>query len=37
MSKANGERGRNTEILRVKDNKIVSVEVYFGWEIPQDI
>ncbi|PYK09978.1 MAG: ketosteroid isomerase [Verrucomicrobia bacterium] len=34
MSKANGERGRNTEILRVTDNKIVSVEVYFGWEIP---
>ena len=34
MTKANGEKGRNTEILRVKDNKIVSVEVYFGWDIP---
>jgi SnoaL-like domain len=33
MTKPNGEKGRNTEILRVKDNKIVSVEVYFGWDL----
>ena len=33
MTKANGERGRNTEILRVRDNKILSVEVYFGWDV----
>jgi hypothetical protein len=33
MTKPNGEKGRNTEILRIKDNKIVSVEVYFGWDV----
>jgi hypothetical protein len=33
MTKPNGEKGRNTEILRVKDNKIISVEVYFGWDV----
>jgi len=30
MTKPNREKGRDTEILRVKDNKIISVEVYFG-------
>jgi ketosteroid isomerase-like protein len=25
---------RNTEILTIKDGKIVEVEVYFGWTIP---
>ena len=33
MTKPNGEKGRNTEIMRIKDNKIVSVEVYFGWDL----
>ena len=33
MTKQNGENGRNTEILRIEDNKIVSVEVYFGWDL----
>jgi ketosteroid isomerase-like protein len=33
MTKPNGEKGRNTEILRVKDNKIISVEVCFGWDV----
>jgi ketosteroid isomerase-like protein len=33
LTKRNGEKGRNTEILRVKDNKIISVEVYFGWDV----
>ena len=33
MIKPNGEKGRNTEVLRIKNNKIVSVEVYFGWDI----
>ena len=33
MTKPNGEKGRNTEILRIKDNKIISVEVYFGWDV----
>jgi hypothetical protein len=31
--KPNGEKGRNTEILLIRDNKIVSVEVYFGWDV----
>jgi ketosteroid isomerase-like protein len=33
MTKSSGEKGRNTEILRIKGNKIVNVEVYFGWDI----
>jgi ketosteroid isomerase-like protein len=36
MTKPNGDKGRNTEILRIKNDKIVSVEVYFGWDIPRD-
>ncbi len=36
MTKPNGEKGRNTEILRIKDNKILSVEVYFGWDVLAD-
>lgn len=30
----NGERFRNTEILSIRDGRIVEVEVYFGWSIP---
>jgi ketosteroid isomerase-like protein len=33
MKKRNGDIGRNTEILRFEDDKIISVEVYFGWDI----
>jgi ketosteroid isomerase-like protein len=29
-----GKPFRNTEILTVRDGKIVEVEVYFGWSIP---
>jgi hypothetical protein len=36
MTKPNGEKGRNTEILRIEDNKIISVEVYFGWDVSSD-
>jgi len=36
MTKPNGKKGRNTEILRIENNKIVSVEVYFGWDVPPD-
>ena len=36
MTKPNGEKGRNTETLRVEDNKIISVEVYFGWDVLAD-
>jgi ketosteroid isomerase-like protein len=31
-----GKRFRNTEILTVRDGRIVDVEVYFGWLIPHD-
>ena len=30
-------RFRNTEILTVRDEKIVEVEVYFGWKIPHEV
>ena len=31
---ANGRVFRNTEIVTVRQNQIVEVEVYFGWSIP---
>jgi len=31
-----GKRFRNSEILTVRDGKIVDVEVYFGWDIPHE-
>jgi ketosteroid isomerase-like protein len=31
-----GHRFRNTEIIKVKGNQIVEVEVYFGWSIPHE-
>jgi catechol 2,3-dioxygenase-like lactoylglutathione lyase family enzyme len=30
----NGRRFRNTEILTIRDQHIVDVEVYFGWSVP---
>jgi ketosteroid isomerase-like protein len=30
----NGHRFRNTEILTIRDQHIVDVEVYFGWSVP---
>jgi ketosteroid isomerase-like protein len=30
----NGRRFRNTEILTIRDQQIVDVEVYFGWSLP---
>ena len=27
----------NTEILKVRDGKIVEVEVYFGWSVPHEV
>jgi ketosteroid isomerase-like protein len=30
-------RFRNTEILTVRDEKIVEVEVYFGWNVPHEV
>lgn len=29
-----GRRFRNTEILTIRDQHIVEVEVYFGWSVP---
>ena len=29
-----GSRFRNTEIMTMRDGRIVEVEVYFGWNIP---
>ena len=31
---ANGEGFRNTEIVTVRGDRIVEVEVYFGWSLP---
>lgn len=31
---ANGSTFRNTEIVTVRDGRIVEVEVYFGWPVP---
>jgi ketosteroid isomerase-like protein len=31
-----GRRFRNSEILTVRDGKIIDVEVYFGWTIPHE-
>jgi ketosteroid isomerase-like protein len=31
-----GKRFRNTEILTIRNHKIVEVEVYFGWSIPHE-
>lgn len=33
-STGNGRRFRNTEILTVRDGRIVEAEVYFGWTLP---
>ena len=33
-TKLDGGRFRNTEILTVRQQKIVEAEVYFGWSIP---
>jgi hypothetical protein len=31
MTRADGGRGRNTEILTFKGDQIIGAEVYFGW------
>src|ERR1700731_603015 len=31
-----GKRFRNSEVLTVRDGKIVEAEVYFGWSIPHE-
>jgi hypothetical protein len=34
--RTNGHGFRNTEIVTVRNNQIVEVEVYFGWPIPHE-
>jgi ketosteroid isomerase-like protein len=33
MRRSDGGRGRNTEVLTFKGEKLVAAEVYFGWEV----
>ena len=33
MRRADGGRGRNTEVLTFKGDKVVAAEVYFGWDV----
>lgn len=33
-STTTGKRFRNTEVHTVRDGKLISVEVYFGWTVP---
>jgi len=33
MTKADGHRGRNTEVLTFRGAEICKTEVYFGWEL----
>jgi hypothetical protein len=30
---ADGQKGRNTEVLRFRDDQICAAEVYFGWDL----
>ena len=34
--KSDGQLFRNTEIVTIRKNQIVDVEVYFGWSIPHE-
>ncbi len=34
MSRADGARGRNTEILTFEGDRVTAAEVYFGWDLP---
>ena len=36
LARTTGRASRNTEILTLRDGKIVDVEVYFGWSIPHE-
>ncbi|WP_201026421.1 hypothetical protein [Paramesorhizobium deserti] len=31
-----GRRFRNTEILTIRDGRIIEAEVYFGWSLPHE-
>lgn len=32
-----GRTFRNTEVLTIRDDRIVAVEVYFGWNVPHEV
>ncbi|MEP7067606.1 MAG: nuclear transport factor 2 family protein [Usitatibacter sp.] len=32
-----GHRFRNTEVITVRDGKLVQTEVYFGWDLPHKV
>jgi ketosteroid isomerase-like protein len=32
-----GKGFRNTEVLTIRDGKLVSAEVYFGWDVPHEL
>jgi hypothetical protein len=32
----NGKAFRNTEVLTIRDGKLVEAEVYFGWSLPHE-
>jgi ketosteroid isomerase-like protein len=32
-----GRRFRNTEVLTIRGEQVVAVEVYFGWNVPHDV
>jgi len=34
LTKTDGRRFRNTEVLTIQDDQIVRAEVYFGWDVP---
>jgi ketosteroid isomerase-like protein len=34
MTKPDGTKGRNTEVLTFSGEQICRVEVYFGWDVP---
>jgi hypothetical protein len=33
---SNGRCFRNTEVITVRDGRIVEVEVHFGWSLPHE-
>ena len=36
LTRTTGRASRNTEILTLRNGKIVDVEVYFGWSVPHE-
>jgi ketosteroid isomerase-like protein len=34
-TRADGGRGRNTEVLTFRGDRVCRAEVYFGWELPE--